>query len=73
MDWLRERQQLIAILSLKCRTMIHTEGLVLTPNMHRALDHDRIVPGPDFKLHVASRLDSRIAYHRPLPELEGKQ
>ncbi|WP_162590085.1 HNH endonuclease [Variovorax sp. RA8] len=47
-------------------------GLALTPNMHWAMDHDLIAPGPDFKWHVASRLDSRIADHRPLIELAGK-
>ena len=48
-------------------------GLALTPNMHWAMDHDLIAPGPDFKWHVASRLDSRIADHRPLLDLAGKE
>ncbi|CAN7773319.1 HNH endonuclease [Variovorax sp. LjRoot290] len=48
-------------------------GLALTPNMHWAMDHFLIAPGPDFKWRVASRLDSRIADHRPFLELEGKR
>jgi putative restriction endonuclease len=47
-------------------------GLALTPNMHWALDHDLIAPGPDFKWHVSPWLDRRVPDFAMLVDLRDK-
>ena len=47
-------------------------GLALTPDMHWAMDAFLIAPGPDYKWHVTSQLDSRIPDHRMITDLAGK-
>jgi len=47
-------------------------GIALTPSFHWAFDAGIISPGPDYKWHVSSSVDSRIADNQPLLTLEGK-
>lgn len=47
-------------------------GLALTPDMHWAMDAFLIAPGPDYKWHVTSQLDSRIPDHKIITSLDGK-
>ena len=48
-------------------------GIALTPDFHWALDQDVIAPGPDMKWHVAEVVDERIADHKPLLDLRGRE
>ena len=47
-------------------------GLALTPDMHWAMDAFLIAPGPDYKWHVSSQLDSRVPDHKVITDLAGK-
>jgi len=47
-------------------------GLALTPNMHWALDHNLIAPGPDLKWHLSPTIDDRIPDYAMLVSLKGK-
>lgn len=48
-------------------------GLALTPSMHWAMDRNLIAPGPDYRWHVSSLIDTRIADFAPLLAIEGKE
>lgn len=47
-------------------------GLALTPNMHWALDHNLIAPGPDLRWHLSPAIDDRILDYSMLVGLKGK-
>jgi putative restriction endonuclease len=46
--------------------------LSLCPNMHWAMDHNLIAPGPDLKWHVSPALDKRVPDFRIFVDLEGQ-
>lgn len=48
-------------------------GIALTPDFHWALDQNVIAPGPDMKWHVSEVVDGRIADHKPLLDLRGRE
>ena len=47
-------------------------GIVLTPNYHRAMDRNVIAPGPDLKWHISKKLDNRIQDTQFLYALKGR-
>ena len=47
-------------------------GLALTPNMHWALDHNLIAPGPDLRWHLSPAVDDRVPDYAMLVNLKGK-
>ena len=48
-------------------------GLALTPDMHWAMDHNLIAPGPDRLWHVSPSLDSRVPEHQKFFELDQRK
>ena len=48
-------------------------GLALSPDMHWAMDHNLIAPGPEFRWHVSKVLDRRIPDFRALCDLDGRE
>lgn len=46
-------------------------GLALTPDMHWAMDQHLIAPGPDYLWHVSAVLESDVAEHSRLRDLDG--
>ena len=48
-------------------------GLALSPDMHWAMDHNLIAPGPDFRWYVSRLLDPRVPDYRSLRDLDERE